>query len=159
MPTNQQHTANWPESKKKRLEIKIKQIQQSSQSIDIMPLIKIDIIPVPKPRMTRSDAWKKRDCVQKYWEFKDRLRELYGDRELPETIRLIFIIPMPSSWSEKKKALYDGTPQQTKPDIDNLTKSVFDCLAAQDSYIWRVDAAKYWGREGSISIRNLGEST
>jgi Holliday junction resolvase RusA-like endonuclease len=117
--------------------------------------IKLDIAGVPKPRMTRSDAWKKRDCVMRYWEFKDRLSELYGDRQLPASIKLIFVMPMPGGWSEKKKALHDGTPHQAKPDIDNLTKSVFDCLAASDSYIWRVDASKYWGREGSINIDKL----
>lgn len=117
------------------------------------------IVPVPKPRMTRSDAWKKRDCVVKYWEFKDRLRELWGDEDLPEAIGLVFVIPMPSGWSEKKKNLMDGKPHQVKPDTDNMIKSVWDCLAESDSYIWRVDAAKYWGRTGSITISDLREPT
>jgi Holliday junction resolvase RusA-like endonuclease len=117
--------------------------------------IKLDIVPVPKPRMTQSDKWRGRKCCTKYWEFKDELIELYGDRELPEAIKLIFVMPMPVGWSEKKKALHDGKPHQAKPDIDNLTKSIFDCLAASDSYIWRVDAAKHWGREGSITIDKL----
>ena len=91
----------------------------------------------------------------RYWEFKDRLVELYGDRELPEQIGLIFIIPMPEGWSEKKKSLMDGKPHQAKGDIDNHIKAAFDCLADNDAYIWRVDAAKYWGRTGSIEIRQL----
>jgi Holliday junction resolvase RusA-like endonuclease len=120
-----------------------------------MHLIKLDIVPVPKPRMTASDRWKSRGCVVKYWDFKSKLIELYGDRELPESIGLIFIIPMPISWSEKKKSLMDGKPHQAKPDIDNLCKSIFDCLAASDAYIWRLEAVKYWGREGLIEITEL----
>jgi Holliday junction resolvase RusA-like endonuclease len=119
---------------------------------------KLDIVPVPKPRMTASDRWKSRDCCVKYWAFKDRLIELYGDRELPESIGLIFIIPMPISWSEKKKILMDGKPHQIKGDIDNYIKATLDCLADNDAYIWRVDAVKRWGREGSITISNLGEN-
>jgi Holliday junction resolvase RusA-like endonuclease len=117
--------------------------------------IKLDITGVPKPRMTQSDRWKRRPCTERYWAYKDRLVELWGDQELPEAIKLIFVMPMPSGWSEKKKALHDEKPHQAKPDIDNLTKSVFDCLAASDSYIWRVESAKYWGREGSITIDKL----
>lgn len=120
--------------------------------------IKLDIVPVPKPRMTQSDRWKSRDCCVKYWAFKDRLVELYGDQGLPESIKLVFIMPMPVGWSEKKKALYDGKPHQAKPDLDNIIKSVWDSLAASDSYIWDVRATKRWGREGSITISNLGEN-
>ena len=122
-----------------------------------MPPIKLDIVPVPKPRMTASDRWKSRGCVVKYWDFKSKLIELYGDRELPESIGLIFIIPMPISWSEKKKILMDGKPHQVKGDIDNYIKATLDCLADNDAYIWRVDATKIWGREGSITISKLGE--
>ena len=37
--------------------------------------ISINIQPVAKPRMTRSDRWKKRPVVLKYWQFKDALKE------------------------------------------------------------------------------------
>lgn len=125
----------------------------------IVAIVKLNIVPVPKPRMVKSDAWAKRPAVLRYWEFKDKLVSLWGvDRELPEQIGLIFIIPMPESWSEKKKVLMDGNPHQTKPDIDNLAKSIFDCLADADAYIWRVNAVKYWGRSGSIEISNLGKT-
>lgn len=121
--------------------------------------VKLALTPVPKPRMTKADAWKKRDCVRRYWEFKDELNRLWGDAELPEQIGLVFTMPMPIGWTEKKKSLMDGEPHQAKPDIDNLIKSIFDCLAAQDSYIWQVDASKYWGREGLIEIYKLGKES
>ena len=42
-------------------------LNKSSMSINIQP--------VAKPRMTRSDRWKKRPVVLKYWQFKDALKE------------------------------------------------------------------------------------
>jgi Holliday junction resolvase RusA-like endonuclease len=108
--------------------------------------------------MVKSDSWAKRPAVLRYWDFKDELVRLWGDRELPESIGLVFIIPMPISWSEKKKILMDGKPHQIKGDIDNYIKATLDCLADNDAYIWHVDAVKRWGREGSITISNLGEN-
>jgi Holliday junction resolvase RusA-like endonuclease len=123
-----------------------------------MNSVRLDIVPVPKPRMTQSDRWKSRPCTARYWEFKENLINLFGGLELHEQVGLIFTMPMPDSWSDKKKLLMNGKPHQAKPDIDNLVKSIFDCLAESDSYIWRVDAVKYWGRNGSIEISDLGES-
>ena len=61
-----------------------------------------DITPVPKPRQTQADKWKKRPAVMRYRAFADevRLKKVY----LPtERARVIFHIPMPKSWSKKKK--------------------------------------------------------
>jgi Holliday junction resolvase RusA-like endonuclease len=116
--------------------------------------IKLAVTPVSKPRMSQSDRWKSRACTKRYWAFKDQLKALWGNDDLPAAISIKFCIPMPASWSEKKKSLMDGKPHQAKPDIDNLVKSIFDCLAKSDAYIWRVDAVKYWAREGSIEIGN-----
>lgn len=121
--------------------------------------IKLDIVPVPKPRMTQSDRWRQRPCVLRYWEFKDALVNLWEDREVPEQVGLIFILPMPNSWSEKKKRLLDGKPHQVKPDIDNLEKSIFDCLSPSDAYIWRVEKIKIWGRQGSVELWELEPCT
>jgi Holliday junction resolvase RusA-like endonuclease len=116
--------------------------------------IKLAITPVSKPRMTQSDKWQRRVCTTRYWAFKDQLKALWGEGDLPAAISIKFYIPMPASWSEKKKNLMEGKPHQAKPDIDNLVKSIFDCLAKSDAYIWRVEACKYWAREGSIEIGN-----
>lgn len=63
---------------------------------------KYTITPVPKPRMTQSDRWRKRKCVLKYFAFKDKVREL--NIIIPESgSRIVFILPMPDSWSKKKK--------------------------------------------------------
>lgn len=116
--------------------------------------VTIDIKPVPKPRMTRSDVWKKRPAVVAYRYFADELRLKYP-HELPERLGLVFMIEMPKSWSAKKRETMDGKPHQQRPDTDNLTKAVKDALAVEDSYIYEEHAAKYWAKRPGITIYNL----
>jgi hypothetical protein len=74
-----------------------------------------DIEPIGKPRMTRSDKWKKRPEVMRYRAFCDevRLRKL----TMPESgAHVTFVLPMPASWSKKKRAEFSG-----KPISQNLT--------------------------------------
>lgn len=113
--------------------------------------MKIDIIPVSKPRQTRSDVWKERPAVMRYRAFADELRLKYrGD--LPEQVTLVFRLPMPQSWSKRKQEVYRLQPHKQKPDIDNLVKAVLDALCEDDSHIWHVDAYKFWDDIGSIEI-------
>ncbi len=112
----------------------------------------IYITPVPKPRMTRSDKWKQRDSVVRYRAFGDELRLKLPGYTLPAQVELIFRIPMPASWSQKKRVAIQGSPHQQRPDIDNLVKAIFDHLAPEDSYIYHVEASKFWGYRGSITI-------
>ena len=118
-----------------------------------MTIIAID--PVSKPRMTQRDRWGGRPCVDKYYAFKDELSLLWGDQEIPQPCHLIFHLPMPNSWSKKKKALMNGTPHQQKPDIDNLIKSFLDSLLTSDAHIYDIRASKFWGDKRSIEIRDL----
>lgn len=119
----------------------------------------LEIRPVPKPRMTRADTWKKRDCVVRYWEFKDQLTLLAKIKKLQipnNHLHLIFIFAVPQSWSKKKQKEMIGKPHQDKPDIDNLTKAFFDCLVEKDQVIWDVRASKYWGEKDMIVVREAG---
>lgn len=102
------------------------------------------ITPVPKPRMTRSDKWKKRPCVLKYRAFADEVRS--HKIVLPENgAWIIFEILAPKS----KQKLID-TPHQNRPDLDNLLKALFDALFDEDSHIWDVRASKRWAKKGGI---------
>jgi Holliday junction resolvase RusA-like endonuclease len=112
----------------------------------------ISITPVPKPRMTQSDRWRKRDCTTRYFDFKDALRDALGDAALPQTYRLVFHLPMPPSWSRKKRAVMRGQPHQQKPDIDNLAKAVLDSLYADDAGLWDLHSVKFWADVGAIEI-------
>ena len=118
-------------------------------------IVTLDIIPVSKPRMVKSDAWAQRPPVVRYWAYKDNLIGLWGDREVPQSLHLIFTMPMPNSWSAKKQALMLGKPHQTKPDIDNLIKAFFDALLSNDAFIWDVRASKIWGISGKIEVKEL----
>ena len=109
------------------------------------------ITPVPKPRQTISDKWNKRDCVMRYRAFADHVR-LLGIKLDPHGESVIFHLPMPKSWSEKKKKFMDGSGHQQKPDVDNLFKSLADAIHKDDSHIWNVTISKQWAREGAIEI-------
>lgn len=109
------------------------------------------ITPVPKPRQTQADRWKKRPAVLKYRAFADecRLRKV----RIPEAgAHIIFVLPMPRSWSERKKKAMDGQPHQVRPDRDNLEKALLDALYAEDAVVWDARTTKVWGREGKIVV-------
>lgn len=116
-------------------------------------MTKYEITPVPKPRMTRSDKWKKRPCVMKYWAFKDEVRR-YGIELQHGGSHVTFVLPMPKSWSKKKKAEMDGKPHQSKPDLDNLKKSLLDAIFDEDKWVWDMRVTKVWGYSGEIWVKN-----
>lgn len=111
----------------------------------------LPVTPIGKPRMTRSDKWKKRPAVVRYHEYKDALRELNLD-ELPPRFDITFNIPMPTSWSKKKQAEMFGKPHQQRPDIDNLLKAFLDALCIDDSYVYDVSMRKRWSILGSMEL-------
>lgn len=115
----------------------------------------LSLTPVSKPRMTRSDKWKQRPCVVAYRKYKDDLKENIGEFKLGNALRLRFHLPMPASWSKKRRREMNGQPHQSTPDIDNLTKGILDALLKQDSHIYHTDAAKFWSDEGAIIIENI----
>ena len=102
------------------------------------------IQPMGKPRMTRADKWKKRPEVMRYRAFCDHVRLL--GVSLPEAYsHVTFILPMPKSWSNKKRAQMNGKPHQGKPDLDNLMKSLMDALFEDDTHIWDSRITKLCG--------------
>lgn len=126
-----------------------------------MKRITFPIMPVAKPRMTRRDKWLNppRPGVARYREYADNLRMLADANhwKLPmQDTYFSFEIPMPASWSAKRKAQQVGKPHQEKPDLDNLMKAVFDALQKQDCRIWHIAGAeKRWALKGSITITEV----
>lgn len=104
--------------------------------------------------MVRSDRWAKRPAVLRYYAFCDELRLLYRD-ELGGSVRLVFHMPMPSSWSIKKREQMFLKPHQQRPDVDNLAKAVLDALCEDDSYVWDIHATKVWNYEPFLEITCL----
>ena len=109
------------------------------------------ITPVPKPRQTRSDQWKVRPAVARYRAFADECRLLMGDIDL-DGKTIIFHMPMPRSWTLKKKREMDGQLHRQRPDIDNLGKSLLDAIYGDDSHIADIRLVKRWAGSGFISI-------
>ena len=110
-----------------------------------------DIVPVPKPRMTRSDRWKTRPSTERYWAFKEEVR--LKRVKVPEKgAHITFVMPVPKSWTKKKKAEHLGKPHQQKPDVDNLVKALLDAIYDDDAHVWDVRATKIWGEIGKIVV-------
>ena len=114
-----------------------------------------EVTPVPKPRQTRADVWKKRPCVVRYREFADRCREL--GMMVQNGDRISFLIEMPRIWSAKKRAALDGQPHQQRPDLDNLLKALMDAVLPEDCSIWHLGhVTKRWGAVAAIIIVPAG---
>lgn len=110
-----------------------------------------NITPVPKPRMTQRDKFRKRPPVLRYRAFKDLCR-LHGV-EIPEHgYHVTFILPMPKSWTKKKRIAMNGQPHQQKPDKDNLEKALLDAVYTDDSKVWDGRVTKLWGENGQIIV-------
>lgn len=110
------------------------------------------ITPVPKPRQTQRDRWLNppRPCVSRYRVFHNLL--LFHHVALPEKdSHVTFVLPMPKSWSTKKRNSMDGRYHQQRPDLDNLLKSLME-FYKEDSRICDVKVTKRWGLEGRIII-------
>lgn len=73
--------------------------------------------------------------------------------EIPDAgAHITFHLPMPASWSEKKKQKMEGQAHQQVPDSDNLVKALLDALFGNDSHIWDYRVTKLWARAGAIEI-------
>ena len=112
------------------------------------------ILPVPAPRMTRSDKWKQRKCVMAYRHFRDKVRE--AGIVLPVPGKVTFYLPMPMSWSAKKRKAMEGQPHTQRPDWDNLAKALCDALFEEDGHIWGMWVEKRWAAMPGIKIEPIG---
>lgn len=112
---------------------------------------------VAKPRMTQADKWKHRPVVDRYFAMKDEmLRQVKKQKfELGNDVNIVFYLPMPESWSERKKNIHNDKYHKTKPDIDNLIKSVFDCMKKNDQTVYGVSSIKLYSNDSMIIITNL----
>ena len=118
------------------------------------------------PRMTQSDKWKtnpmhkdprkrQREVVTRYFKLKNDLVRICNELkfEMGNHLEVVFLIPMPDSWSEKKKLKMNRKPHKSKPDLDNLIKGLKDALKKDDSDVWIYkEPQKRWAYKGSIII-------
>ena len=113
----------------------------------------LDVPPCSNPRLTHRESWAKRPCVGDFFAVRDQIKQEINKKdalliqEPPfnwDELNIIFLVPMPKSWSKKKKALMAGQPMQQRPDIDNYLKGLFDATHEEDATIWKVSASKIW---------------
>lgn len=118
--------------------------------------VNIPICPMGAVRQNRSDAWRKRPAVLRYRAYKDAIRASYRssvNRIIdPVGVDIVAWLPMPASWSEKKRREMDGKYHRQKPDKDNIEKGVLDALFTDDSGIATGTTSKYWCVAGQERI-------
>jgi len=125
-------------------------------------VVRILITPQTHVRTTQGDKWyfriprnKLRPAglsrlirIEKYNQYKIDLLALCKSKSfvLPaQGLCITYFIPVPKSWSNKKKNLYHGTLHQSTPDIDNLMKATFDSLTHEDKYVGHLGSiCKRW---------------
>ena len=126
----------------------------------MIPVARLSIPPCPKPRMTQADKWRKRQSVMKFFAFRDAVKQSEymnpHDCLSLHSFEIEFHVPMPKSWSKKKKIEFNGKPHQQRPDLDNYLKAWKDSVYEEDAVVWRVKASKLWTDGlGHILINHL----
>ena len=124
-----------------------------------------NVIPIGAVRMTQSDKWKtnanhvdpkkrQRESVRQYFEFKTAIRTQAEQMNyvLSEVLDIVFLVPMPFTWSEKKKVKYNKTKVNKRPDLDNYIKAFIDALSIEDGFVWKIQAEKRYAFNGSILV-------
>jgi len=106
----------------------------------------IYVIPMGKPRMTQQDRWKKRAPVVRYHAFSDEVRRQTQDIDLgdPSEVSWKAYLPIPKSWSKKKKAELAGQKHRQRPDRDNIDKAILDSLFEEDCRVSGGRLDKFW---------------
>ena len=92
------------------------------------------------------------------WDASKQMRSQSPERplEVPIFVNMRFHMPMPKSWSQKRKKQQNGKPMGSKPDIDNLMKWSLDVLNGiayiDDRLVSSTYAEKVWDYEGKVDI-------
>lgn len=74
----------------------------------------------------------------------------------PVRIWVTIVLPIPRSWSARKRNAAVDAPVVTRPDTDNYIKSAFDICTGivftDDSQVWRVEAYKIYGLDPRLVV-------
>lgn len=94
-----------------------------------------------------TSLYKRKKQLEKYNAYKEELRTEAARMGfiMPLTGSWIkFYMPMPQSWSKKKRIRMNFEPKQSMPDLDNLIKAFKDSILKQDKAISDYRASKFW---------------
>ena len=124
-------------------------------------MITVNIKPMSAIRMTQRGKWVNTSAIRYLnykrdvgYQLKEQcLKPLEGAVRLDMT----FYMPMPDSWSRKRKSAHAGLPVTAKNgDIDNLCKGLMDAangiVYADDCQVTDVTMRKRYAYQGSIEL-------
>lgn len=101
---------------------------------------------IPREKL-RPSGLKRLLRLEKYNQYKvDLLAEAKRKQfTMPSAgVAIVFYVPVPPSWSKKKKKLFHGKLHQSTPDLDNLFKAFLDSLVSEDKYVASCTISKRW---------------
>lgn len=92
-------------------------------------------------------------------EVKDKMRKVFNDPPIlvPILVNFRFYMPIPESWSKKKKRIWNNAPHQSRPDISNLIKFYEDAATGiiykDDSQLFcYTETFKVWSIEPKVVL-------
>jgi len=105
--------------------------------------------PKAKPRMVRSDKYKKRPCVVKYFAWVNLVRAKLAPHPIGsmKSLEVEFFLPFPKTYSKRKREALANTFHELKPDLDNLVKGICDAGWTDDCIVSSLVASKKWEDE------------
>lgn len=92
---------------------------------------------IPRNKL-RPSGLKRLERIEAYNEYKVSLLALAKEKQftIPEQgCGVTFYIPMPKTWSKKKRKKYHGTLHQQRPDLKNCLSAWEDAICIEDKYI------------------------
>ncbi|MBU8733458.1 RusA family crossover junction endodeoxyribonuclease [Cytobacillus oceanisediminis] len=124
--------------------------------------LNVKVEPMGAVRMTGRGKFIKPNA-QRYLHYKNHIqwhtkKQLKNRKTLSGAVavEILFIMPIPGSWSRKKRDAAVGEWHVKKPDTDNLVKGVFDSLNKiawnDDNQVAKVTACKLYGESPGIEI-------
>lgn len=127
------------------------------------PKIFLPIEPMGAVRTTQKQKFVD-ERAKRYYQYKQDIKTMAMARRLRPiekgvgaSVDVTFYMPIPRSWSQKKRDEHKGKPHLIKSDIDNLVKGFFDSLNKvawyDDSQVYEVKSRKFYSDEPGIEFR------
>ena len=129
------------------------------------------VVAMGKPRMTRADRitmaklrkhrrlnereMKRAPVLSRWLAYSDEVKYRRLTLDLDRYYHVLFVIPMPPSWSKARRAEQCFRKHQQKPDKDNLEKGLLDILHGEDCAAWDGRVTKVWGTKPFIVISSI----
>lgn len=125
------------------------------------PKVFLPVAPMPYVRTTGRQKFVD-ERYKKYAAYKEHVGMLaahyidYIDKGNAIEVELTFHMPIPASWSKKKKEEHEGRPHINTPDVDNLVKGFFDAVNkfiwVDDNQVFKVTATKIYSSGPGIEV-------